>query len=68
MILEVIRCLIHNGCETSDTLMVQFGQAIPQLNIEELVRCNFDAILEVESFGMEEGWGFVDELCSSCFH
>ena len=49
-----------NGCETSDTLMVQFGQAIPQLNIEELVRCNFDAILEVESFGMEEGWGFVD--------
>ena len=49
-----------NGCETSDTLMVQFGQAIPQLNVEELVRCNYDAILEVESFGMEEGWGFVD--------
>ena len=49
-----------NGCETSDTLMVQFAQAIPQLNIEELVRCNLDATLEVESFGMEEGWGFVD--------
>tara|TARA_B100001093_G_C26860465_1_gene1029920 strand:+ start:12745 stop:16266 length:3522 start_codon:yes stop_codon:yes gene_type:complete len=49
-----------NGCETSDTIMVQFGQAIPQLNIEEFVRCDFDAILEVESFGMEEGWGFVD--------
>ena len=49
-----------NGCETSDTLMVQFGQAIPQLNIEELVRCDFDAMLEVKSYGMEEGWGFVD--------
>ena len=49
-----------NGCETSDTLMVQFAQAIPQLNIEELIYCDFEALLEVESFGMEEGWGFVD--------
>ena len=49
-----------NGCETSDTLMVEFGQAIPQLNIEELILCNYDAILEVESFGMDEGWDFVD--------
>ena len=49
-----------NGCETSDTLMVQFAQAIPQLSIEELVRCDFDATLQVESYGMEEGWGFVD--------
>lgn len=49
-----------NGCETSDTLMLQFGQAIPQLSSDELIRCGFSANLQVESFGMEEGWDYID--------
>ena len=56
-----------NGCETSDTLMVQFGQAIPQLNVEELVRCNYDAILS-RVFWYGRRLGFCRWSCSSSFH
>jgi gliding motility-associated-like protein len=48
------------GCETSDTLTVQFGQAIPQLSLEELMRCDLSTDMEVETHGMEEGWIFID--------
>ena len=48
------------GCETSDTLAVQFGQAIPQLTFEELMRCDLSTDMEVETHGMEEGWIFID--------
>jgi len=48
------------GCETSDTLAVQFGQAIPQLSFEELMRCDLSTDMEVETHGMEEGWIFID--------
>lgn len=48
------------GCETSDTLMVQFGQAIPQLSFDDLLRCDLSTDMEVETHGMEEGWVFID--------
>ena len=47
------------GCNTSDTMNVKFAQAIPEVYTEELVRCDLEADMFVDSYGLEMGWTFV---------
>jgi len=54
-------------CETSDTLEVQFEQAIPQITYEELMRCELQTELSVPALGMEEGWEWIDGPVSASF-
>ena len=44
------------GCNTSDTMMVEFKQAVPLVHTEELLRCELEADMFVESYGLEIGW------------
>lgn len=48
------------GCETEHTRVVNFGQGIPQITAEELLRCERETELTVETFGMEVGWMQLD--------
>ena len=56
-----------NGCETTDILNVNFGQAIPQISTEELVLCDLITEVQVESYGMDEGWEVIDGPGSAMF-
>lgn len=47
------------GCNTSDTMNLKFAQAIPIVYTEELVRCDLEADMFVDSYGLEMGWTFV---------
>lgn len=44
------------GCNTSDTVSVEFAQELPIVHTDELLRCEFDAEMFVESFGLDVGW------------
>jgi gliding motility-associated-like protein len=44
------------GCNTSDTMLVEFVQEIPIVHTDELLRCEFEAEMYVESFGLDIGW------------
>ena len=44
------------GCNTSDTMLVEFEQAVPLVHTDELLRCELEADMFVESFGLEIGW------------
>ena len=48
------------GCETSDTVTVEFAQVPAVVNTEELLRCELEAEMFVESYGLEIGWMQVD--------
>ena len=44
------------GCNTTDTMQVEFRQAVPVVHTDELLRCELDAEMYVESYGLEIGW------------
>lgn len=44
------------GCNTSDTMMVEFAQVPAVVHTDELLRCEMEANMFVESFGLEVGW------------
>ena len=44
------------GCNTSDTMQVQFAQVLPVVHTDELIRCDFEANMYVDSYGLEVGW------------
>lgn len=45
-----------DGCETTHTRVVNFSQGIPQITAEELLRCERETEVAVETYGMEVGW------------
>lgn len=49
---------IH-GCETKDSIEVEFYQSVPRVTSEDLVQCEMIAELSVETFGLEVGWDQV---------
>jgi gliding motility-associated-like protein len=48
------------GCETSDTVMIQFKQVIPSLSFDPLLRCELQTELSVVNIGMGEEWSIID--------
>ena len=48
------------GCETSDTLMVQFNQVVPALLYDDLLRCSLQTELSVVNIGMGEEWSIIE--------
>ena len=48
------------GCETSDTVMIQFNQVIPSLLFDPLLRCELQTELSVVNIGMGEEWSIVN--------
>jgi gliding motility-associated-like protein len=49
-----------DGCETSDTLMVQFNQVVPALLYDDLLRCSLQTELSVVNIGMGEEWSIIE--------
>ena len=44
------------GCNTSDSMIVEFAQVPAIVHTDELLRCEMEANMFVESFGLEVGW------------
>mgnify|MGYP001260347862 CR=1 FL=1 len=44
------------GCNTSDTMLVDFAQVTAIVHTDELLRCELEAEMFVESYGLEIGW------------
>ncbi|MAJ97741.1 MAG: PKD domain-containing protein [Flavobacteriales bacterium TMED288] len=57
-----------NGCETKDSLMVKFGQGIPQIFFDDYVRCETSTSIYVESYGMDLGWEYLNGPGNAIFN
>lgn len=48
-----------DGCETSDSLTIDFQRKLPVVYVDDLVRCDLMTDLEVKTYGMDQGWSFI---------